>query len=642
MPRDDSESPLSSLATVLESLFLRHPDPVALVDSHGRILGANAAAHVMGAVIGAPVATMLGAMFSDDHRVELKQSCQAALDGESRRVRVDEIDDDGGTRRVEVICTPVSSRETVDAVLVQLIDLGRAEERESTLRDQAALIDAARDAIIVRDLDGTVEMWNLAASELYGAEADEAIGRAFHQVVQASHAELAIAMADTLRDGYWAEELACTTADGRSLIVDCRWQLLPGADGAPDRILSVDTDVTQWRREEDLRIRAKRMESIGTFAGGIAHDLNNVLTPILMSIQLLESTETDPDKRELLATMETATRRGADMIRQVLAFARGREGKRDTVSIAAILEETRRLAAETLPSTIALRVEIDDEAGATVGDETQLIQVLANLVSNARDAMPDGGTLALTASNLILDDEHSALAFGVAPGQYVLVEALDTGHGMSTDVLESIFEPFFTTKSVGKGTGLGLASSLAIVRSHGGSIRVYSEPGHGTRFSVLLPAIESEVDSSAFASREMKHLPRGTGELIVIADDDETIRLITSRTLESYGYRTLTAQNGKIALDLIASTGGGVDLLLTDMMMPDVDGAETAAYLHQHHPRIPVIAASGLVAADGVERGAIAGVAAFVPKPFTTSQLLTTVRDVLDGVERADDHGLED
>nr|WP_246335418.1 ATP-binding protein [Microcella alkalica] len=500
------------------------------------------------------------------------------------------------------------------------------------IADQAELIDATRDAIVVRALDGVVHYWNSSAESLYGAAADDAVGRPLRELICVADDVFDEALEVTLREGYWSDELPCTTRDGRSLIIDSRWQLLRGDDGAPDRIFSVDTDVTAWRREENLRTRARRMESLGTFAGGIAHDLNNVLTPILMSIQLLESTETDPDRLELLSTMESASKRGADMIRQVLAFARGVEGRRDRVAIDSLLVELQRFAADALPAAIRFTAEIDDGLPCALGDPTQLIQVLMNLVTNARDAMPDGGELRVTASTIVLEDSFSTEAFQVEPGAHIIIDVVDTGHGMTLEMTEKIFEPFYTTKSMGKGTGLGLASSLAIAQSHGGTIRVYSEPERGTRFSVILPTASGDARASSEPRIPTRALPRGRGELIVVVDDDPTIRLITSRTLQRYDYRTLVAENGRDAIDLVEAPGTAVDLVLTDMMMPLMDGAATTAYLEEHHPDIPVIAASGLTSAGGAARSAGMGVAAFLPKPYTTSLLLTTIRDVLDGV----------
>jgi len=499
------------------------------------------------------------------------------------------------------------------------------------IAEQAELIDAVRDAIIVRGLDGVVRYWNHAAETLYGVSSDEAIGQ---QIRELMTFDIDLYDEVTLRDGYCAEEVPHTTRDGRSLIVDCRWQLLRGPDGEPDAIMSIDTDVTQWRREENLRARATRMESLGTFAGGIAHDLNNVLTPILMSIQLLEASEQDEGRRELLATMESAARRGADMVRQVLSFARGVDGRRERVAIERLLDETRRFATEVLPASIDLTVVLDDDVPDTMGDSTQLVQVLSNLVTNARDAMPQGGRLQISASTLLLEDALSAESFRLQPGRYAVIDVTDTGHGMRPDVVEKIFEPFYTTKAVGKGTGLGLASSLAIMRGHGGTLRVYSEQGRGTRFSMLLPIVEGGERAARSHSLPERRLPRGHGELVLVVDDDATIRMIAARTLENYGYRTETAADGREAIACVERLEGAVDLVLTDMMMPVMDGAALTAHLEDHFPDLPIIAASGLTSAGGASRSAGMGVAAFLPKPYTTSLLLTTLRDVLDGSGR--------
>lgn len=514
------------------------------------------------------------------------------------------------------------------------VDESRRREMLAAQRrvaEQAALIDAARDAMIVRTIDEVILYWNHAAETLYGLRAEEVIGKRVRDVIPIDVDDFERCTAITIADGHWSEERPVVTHDGRSLVVDFRWQLLYDKDGRPDRIFSVDTDVTEWRKQENMRARATRMESLGTFAGGIAHDLNNVLTPILMSIQLLESGEQDATRLELLSTMEAAAKRGADMIQQVLSFARGVDGRRERVSIEELMEEVRRFAADSLPADIVFRVELDDDVPDTMGDATQLIQVLTNLVANARDAMPEGGALTLSASTLLLEDEFSAEMFRLEPGRYVVVDVIDTGHGMSAEVQEKIFEPFYTTKSVGKGTGLGLASSLAIVRSHGGTIRVYSEPDEGTRFSVVLPVVVGEPRAARRGLLPTRQLPQGHGERILIVDDDETIRLIASRTLENYGYRTTTAENGRVAIDIVESDDSDIALVLTDMMMPVMDGAATTAYLEEHHPEIPVIAASGLTSPGGASRTAGMGIAAFLPKPYTTSLLLTTLREVLDG-----------
>lgn len=523
-----------------------------------------------------------------------------------------------------------------DGLAVYLRDVtdderARAESRraQEKLQEQAALLDTARDAMVVRDLDNHVQYWNAAATRLYGWTEEEALGRRIGDLIYSDVTVLQHATEMVMRDGYFADEIEQRDRDGRTVIVDCRWQLLTHDDGTPRAIFTVNTDITEYRRELDARQRAQRMESLGTLAGGIAHDLNNVLTPILMSVQLLESDENDPEKRELLATMETAVKRGAEMIRQVLTFARGVEGRRVTVDVDQLLDELVAVSRDALPRSIALDVQRSTPLPSTVGDPTQLLQVLVNLVTNAKDAMEGEGRLLISAGRLEIEDEYSSTIHAAPPGEYIAIAVEDDGHGMSADVVAKIFEPFFTTKAPGKGTGLGLATSLAIMHSHGGFMKVYSELDSGTRFVIGLPVIAESVDAAPAPPEARTPLPTGEGELVLVVDDDETIRLVTCRTLEANGYRTLSAAHGREAIELIESGWHDVDLVLTDMMMPVMDGAATSAYLEEHHPGIPIIAASGLNSGGSESRSVGMGISRFLAKPYTTSILLRTVHETL-------------
>ncbi|MFN4001782.1 PAS domain S-box protein [Microcella sp.] len=497
------------------------------------------------------------------------------------------------------------------------------------IAQQAALLDSASDAMIVRDLDNRVQYWNAAATRLYGWTAAEAEGQWVGDLIYADLGVLEHATEQVLRDGYFADEVEQRDKNGRSVVVDCRWQLLTDDDGAPRAIFAINTDITEYRAEQEARQRAQRLESLGTLAGGIAHDLNNVLTPILMSVQLLESDETDPERAEMLASMETAVKRGAEMVRQVLSFARGVEGRRIAVDVDRLLDDLLAFARDALPRGVTLDVDRVAPLPGTIGDPTQLLQVLINLVTNAKDAMGTSGRLRISAEVLDIVDEYTSVSHAAAAGSYIAIAVEDDGHGMPAEVAAKIFEPFFTTKSPGRGTGLGLATSLSIMRSHGGFMQVYSEPEHGTRFIMGLPVAADGAAGQPAAPASRSAMPRGEGELVLVIDDEETIRTVTSRTLEVHGYRTLTAANGREAIDIIEHGGERVDLVLTDMMMPVMDGAATSAYLEEHHPSIPIIAASGLNSGGSGERSVGMGIARFIAKPYTTSLLLTTVRDTL-------------
>lgn len=500
---------------------------------------------------------------------------------------------------------------------------------QQQLAQQAALLDSASDAMLVRDIDGTVRYWNSAAAQLYGWSAEEAVGRNIVDLIDMDPAVRWPALETLMNEGYYAGEVAQRTRDGRQIIVDCRWQVLRDDAGEPRSIFAVNTDITEFRTEQDARQRAQRLESLGTLAGGIAHDLNNVLTPVLMSVQLLASDETDQDRAEILATAENAVKRGAEMVRQVLSFARGIEGRRIMVDVDRLLDDMLAFTRDTLPAGIALEIERSAPMPGVVGDPTQLLQVLINLVSNAKDAMGEHGLLRIAAQRLEIVDEYTSVSHSAAPGEYLAIAVEDDGSGMPPEVAEKIFEPFFTTKTPGKGTGLGLATSLTIMRSHGGFMQVYSELGQGTRFVVGLPVAPESATTQPAPSSTHSALPRGEGELVLVVDDEETIRSVTSRTLEVHGYRTLSAANGQEAVALIESGDHDVDLVITDMMMPVMDGAATSAYLEEHHPSIPIIAASGLNSGGKGTRSIGMGIARFLAKPYTTSQLLTSVRDTL-------------
>jgi two-component system, cell cycle sensor histidine kinase and response regulator CckA len=502
---------------------------------------------------------------------------------------------------------------------------------ERQLHSHAALLDVARDAMIVLGLDQLVVYWNKSAEHLYEWTAAEALGSSVQDLISVNQDDLDAAMNATVLEGAWEGEIEQRSKSGRRILADCSWTLVLDAEGNPESIFAVNSDITERRKVEEGYLRTQRIESLGTLAGGVAHDLNNVLTPILMAVQMLERTETDGFKIEMLKTMEGSVKRGAEMVRQVLSFARGVEGRRIEVDLFRSISESIGIVRDALPSNITVTRSVEEQLWHTVGDPTQILQVLINLVNNAKDAMPDGGQISIVARNVVLKDRYSSVTHLANPGKYVCIEVEDNGSGMPAEVLAKIFEPFFTTKEQGKGTGLGLASTIAIIRSHGGFVQAYSEPGNGSRFLVHLPAavgngenIDSEIDEHTFV-----RLPRGNGELVLVVDDEAAIRQITRQTLEAFGYTTAMASNGAEALDYIESVEGAIDLVLTDMMMPVMDGPTTIREILRTYPSIPIIAASGLAANVGVAKAPENGVIGFLSKPFTTSELLHAVSDAL-------------
>jgi len=367
-----------------------------------------------------------------------------------------------------------------------MTDLSAHRQAEQKLREQAALLDRARDAILVRDLANRVLYWNQSAERLYGWSAAEAGGRSILELIYDDPAPFRAATEHVLRHGEWSGELVQQTRTGRRLTVEARWTLLRDGRGEPVSILAINTDVTERKRLAEQFVQAQRMESIGTLAGGIAHDLNNALVPILMSVGLLKLDETDPQKIETLNLIESSARRGARMIEQVLSYARGMAGRRAAVAVHEVLQEVAQVARDTFPRAIAIETRFTDDLWPVLADSTQLHQLFLNLSVNACDAMPGGGRLTLAAENVVLAAAEPKLE--AQRGPHVRIDVCDTGPGIPAEIADRIFEPFFTTKQVGRGTGLGLSTAQAIVRGHGGSIAVDSTPA-GTRFSIHLPAL---------------------------------------------------------------------------------------------------------------------------------------------------------
>jgi PAS domain S-box-containing protein len=535
---------------------------------------------------------------------------------------------DGSLRWIRDRAFPIrdASGETYRVVGVAR-DISERKQAEVRLREQASLLDKARDAILVRDLDHGITFWNKSAEDLYGWTVQEVLGRKASELLYRDLAAFEKAIEVVLSDGEWSGELQQVTKSGEPILIEGRWTLVRDDAGRPQAILAINSDITEKKRLEQQFLRAQRMESIGTLAGGVAHDLNNVLSPILMSIDLLRLTSYDERSRAVLSTIETSAKRGAEMVKQILSFARGVEGQRMKIDVRQIILDMQHLVQDTFPKNIAFRAEMEKSLPSFFGDHTQVHQVLLNLCVNARDAMPHGGTLAVSARGLQVDENYAGMTPGAKPGAYLKIKVTDTGTGIPQEMLDKIFDPFFTTKEVGKGTGLGLSTVLAIVKSHGGFLNVYSEPGNGTTFSIFFPASDT-VGGETKMAQENAH-PRGEGQLILIVDDEAAVRTITQQTLEIYGYRVLVAEDGSEAVALYSMHRTEVAAVVTDMMMPVMAGEVTIQVLRRLDPDVKIIAASGLANDGSADRAAAMGVKHFLPKPFTAQTILTTLHQVL-------------
>jgi two-component system cell cycle sensor histidine kinase/response regulator CckA len=517
---------------------------------------------------------------------------------------------------------------TISSMATQLGLVIQRKQAEERIREQATLLDNAQEAIGVRSLEHSLIYWNKGAEHLYGWTAEEAIGKnpvEFLFKDKEEPPQLIEAKRSVLEKGEWAGELRQITKDERDVIVESHWTLIRDSEGKPKSILVVNTDITEKKKFESQLLRAQRMEGIGTLASGIAHDLNNVLTPIMLSLQMLDEKFKDEQSQKLLTILERNLQRGSNLIKQVMSFARGIEGERKPLQVTHVISEIERVIKETFPRNIEIHTDLLKDLWTISGDSTQLHQVIMNLCVNARDAMQDGGILTITASNFYVDESYARMNIESRVGQYIVITVSDTGIGIPPKIMGRIFEPFFTTKEPGKGTGLGLSTSLGIVKSHGGFINVNSEVGEGTTFKIYLPAFKTEIQ---VAQTQQPELLTGQGELILVAEDEGSIREITCSTLKTYGYEAIAAEDGAQAVAEYAQNTDKIKVILMDMMMPVMDGQASIRAVRKINPDVKIIGVSGLAEKDKL-KNIVNHTNAFLPKPYTAEILLKTIHEVL-------------
>ncbi len=515
---------------------------------------------------------------------------------------------------------------------VILRDITRRRAAETRLQEQAALLNQAREAIISCDLNGHICFWNHGAELIYGWAVEEVMGQDLRELVHCHQPPAITADSEgakaILEKGEWLGELKHFTKVGREIVVDCHVSLVRDEQGQPASFLIINTDITEQKHLEAQFLRAQRLESIGTLASGIAHDLNNVLSPLLMAVQLLQSRLRDQSSQRLLDILQQNVQRGSDMIKQVLAFARGTSGERISLQPRHLIKDVIAILQETFPKDVTIKYRLPGDLAAVSGDPTQLHQVLMNLCVNARDAMAEhGGTLTITAENKGVDAQMAGMIPGAQAGNYLVITIADSGTGIAPDVLEKVFDPFFTTKEIGRGTGLGLSTVHSIIKSHGGFVNVYSEVGRGTRFHLYLPVLETRQPVPVTTPAET--LPHGHGEWVLVVDDEQAIRAVTQSTLEAYGYRVLTAADGTEAIALYAQHKDQIQMVVTDMMMPYLDGPATIRALRNINPAVAIIASSGLSESEKAQEAEALGVQAFLTKPYSAADLLQTLATAL-------------
>lgn len=524
-------------------------------------------------------------------------------------------------------------------------------ERENDLRRltlfQRTLLDNAAYGIVSTSPEGLISSFNPAAGRLLGYSSDDVVGKrtplCWHDTeeVQKRARQLSVELGETIAPGF----AAFTSLARRSLPDEYEWTFVRKDGTHVPVLLSVTAlrddhglvtgfvgllnDLTERKQMERQYLHAQRMEAVGTLASGVAHDLNNILSPILMACDLLQDKLDAAEDLETLAMIEGSAQRGANIIRQLLLFGRGAEGARAQIHPRHLLKEMVKIMRETFPRNIEIVDASSEDLWTVQADATQLHQVLMNLCVNARDAMPEGGTLTAGAKNVTFGEDATRIDLRAKTGPYVEMSVTDTGLGIAPEILDQIFDPFFTTKAVGKGSGLGLSTLLAIVKSHDGFVRVDTKLGKGSIFRVFLPATtEAPILSQTSSTRVQTG---GSGELILIVDDEAAIRATLRQLLERHHYRVLTAENGQNAIDLFQLHRNEVRLVITDLMMPVMDGVELVRSLKALDPVIKVVAVSGLDVEASRAQLAALGVTDLLVKPVGAETLLTAVRKQLLG-----------
>ena len=504
-----------------------------------------------------------------------------------------------------------------------------ASLRESEQRLRLAM-EAAQMGAWDHDVTAGRMTWSDSNARLMGFEPGTFPGteEAFRELIHPDSREVYAAALDRAwrGDGLFQAELHFRLRDGRE-----RWGLIRGrsvrdAEDGRLRLLGVDMDITERKTLEAQFLRAQRLEGIGSLASGIAHDLNNIFAPILMTLPLMRDSVRDSEDTAMLETVEACAQRGAEITRQLLTFARGTPEARVPLPVRHLLREMERLIRETFPRDIRLVLDLEENLGTVLGDPTQFHQALMNLCINSRDAMPEGGVIRISARDVPVDERFVAKASVIHPGPHLCVRVTDTGSGISPEHIDRIFDPFFTTKDVGKGTGLGLASVLGIVRGHDGFVRVTSEPGQGATFELFFP---STTSATAPVPSEKPAIPRGQGEWILLVDDETPVRVSMQRTLETFGYRVLSATQGAEALTLLVQHGDRIRALITDMMMPVMGGPALIQAVRKMAPDLPILGMTGLPESPSIKGLVGLRLSALLTKPFTIEELARAVSAAL-------------
>lgn len=598
-------------------------DLIVVVDPQGRRLYGNPAyTTIAGLADGGLGGDVFREVHPEDQARGRESLARIVRTGEAQHAEYRIVRPDGVARYVEAHCNAIRDHDgEVKNVLIVARDVTERRLADARIREQAALLDKAQDAILVQGLDGLITYWNEGAERIYGWTAAEAVGRDAAALLAVEPARQKFAHEHALARGEWRGELRHRTKGHAEVTVQSRWSQVSGGDAAAPSFLVINTDVTDNKALEAKFLRAQRMESMGLLVGGIAHDLNNVLAPILMSIDLLKVMSNSPEAVAHIETLNRSARHGAALVQQLLAFARGAEGQHVDVPLRPLINDFVEFMNPALKGQVQVALRFKQAPASVRADPTQIKQVLMNLCINARDAMPQGGTIQLAVDTVEIDDARArGLPEGRA-GRFVVLSVSDSGSGIPPEALERIFDPFFTTKEAGRGTGLGLSTVRGIVKGHGGFMTVESELNRGTTFRIYLPV-------NAPAAPAPAPVELDAGPVVLLVDDEEMVRNTLSLLLKADGYRVVMAEDGPAALALFKARQGTVDLLITDLKMAGMDGHELIVAIRELDAHLPIIALTGMANAEREAEVNAVG-AHLLAKPMTRAILLRAVENAL-------------
>jgi len=534
---------------------------------------------------------------------------------------------DGSTREVTL---DASSLDGGQIVYCAINDRSVQRRTEDHALAQAASLEKPAEVIFIQTLDGIVTHWSLEAEKFYGFKATEILGKKIPSQI-ALPAEFAkAALQAVLANGEWSGQGRILSGDARPIDVQTRWVLLNPPDGQPPSILILAEDAAELLQLNEDRLRAHRHECVGMLSGGIAHDLNNVLQPISMFLDLLRYRLPDAESVEMLDAVEANLRRSTDLVRQILAFSSGARTEQHTLNIPELISEVSTFIRSTFPKTIQFQVIVPEKIHPVLGNATQLEQVLLNLCVNARDAMPDGGRIKIEVSNFKGDESFVRRHSQAQAQNYVRITVSDTGHGIPRPLRKKIFEPFFTTKGPNKGTGLGLATAVGIIRNHGGFLTLETEEGCGSSFHAFLPASTGPLEPISLPpSIPENQKANGHGEAILLVDDESIVLKVMARSLEKAGYRVLAADDGDQGCALYKLHQKDIRLVITDMAMPGMDGPALISALKKINPRVKIICTSGFGSSSGKNSPAELGVHAILSKPCNSRVVIQAIQEAL-------------